>query len=86
MGLPYMPINWGGESGVMRGQLIGIYGSPMERLGLMEKFYTVTKPVPPLSLSLYLLTAPVSAIAIGPVVGPRDLPKSIRLAASAERR
>ena len=28
MGLPYMPINWGGFGG----QLIGIYGSPMCRV------------------------------------------------------
>ena len=30
MGLPYMPISWGG----LGGQLIGIYGSRMECLGL----------------------------------------------------
>ena len=28
--MPYMPISWGGGLG---GQLIGIYGSPMECLG-----------------------------------------------------
>ena len=31
MGLPHMPISWGGS----RGQLIGIYGSPMECLGVV---------------------------------------------------
>ena len=31
MGLPYMPISWGGAMGVN----VGIYGSPMECLGVL---------------------------------------------------